>query len=222
MGAAPSTQGSVISRGDANLLRLRQAEKKLDDARRSDNVLRLRLRKSALREEEVEAQRSRLMVGCALAAGAAVVCAGGFIHSRAAVLRLSKSASTEMARAKRLRNIDVDSAKRSSSKAWCKAILPTLDSLRAANAATESSHDALLEGVKLTCASLEQTLAQRGVVQISAVVGTPFDPNQHEAMGATASAEGVDDGGIVEVMETGWILDDRVVLRPARVIVAKH
>ena len=219
MGAATS---STTSRADASVhARLRRAERDVAEARRLHDVLRLRLRSSARQEVEAEAQRTRLMAGLALAAGAAVVCAGGFVHSRAAVLRLSKRASAEMAKATRLRNIDVDSAKRSSSKAWCKAMLPTLDSLRAADA-TESTHEALLEGVKLTRASLEHTLVQRGVVQIPAAVGMVFDPNHHEAMGATAAVEGVADGCIVDVMETGWILDGGVVIRPARVIVAKQ
>jgi molecular chaperone GrpE len=48
--------------------------------------------------------------------------------------------------------------------------------------------------------------------------GEAFDPNYHEAMGQV-SAEGVEPNSVVQVLQKGYVLQDRM-LRPARVLVA--
>ena len=48
--------------------------------------------------------------------------------------------------------------------------------------------------------------------------GGPFDPEQHDAM-TRQPVEGVAPNTVVQVVQPGYMLDDRV-LRPAKVVVA--
>jgi molecular chaperone GrpE len=65
---------------------------------------------------------------------------------------------------------------------------------------------------------LQDFLKDSGVEAIEAV-GTPFDPNFHEAIGQEASAE-VAEGSVLRQLRRGYRLKDRL-LRPATVIVSK-
>ncbi|MDX6633704.1 MAG: molecular chaperone GrpE [Solirubrobacterales bacterium] len=77
--------------------------------------------------------------------------------------------------------------------------------------------DALLRGVLLTYREMRSILERAGVESYDPA-GERFDPTWHEAL-QTRSAEGVEPGQVVEVLERGYRLDDRVV-RPARVVVS--
>lgn len=78
---------------------------------------------------------------------------------------------------------------------------------------------AVLEGVRITQASLLQIFERHGVQRIEAE-GQKFDPNLHEAM-TEIDAPGAEPGTCVQVVETGYTLNGRL-LRPARVIVARN
>ena len=91
-----------------------------------------------------------------------------------------------------------------------------LDDLeRALEAASEHEEAKLEEGVRLVHRELEEALAREGLVEIE-TNGT-FDPHVHEALLTQPSEE--DDGAILQVLQKGYRLGDRV-LRPARVVVA--
>ena len=77
---------------------------------------------------------------------------------------------------------------------------------------------ALLEGVELTQIELIKVLEKYGVKRIEPL-GQKFDPNRHKAMKEVEDAS-VPAGNVVQVMEAGYELDDRL-LRPALVAVAK-
>ena len=79
--------------------------------------------------------------------------------------------------------------------------------------------DTLRGGVEQTLRGFEAVLSSEGVKAIE-VRGEPFDPHVAEAMG-TAPADGMADDTVVEVTEKGYKLGDEL-LRPAKVIVAKH
>ncbi|MFO7572327.1 MAG: nucleotide exchange factor GrpE [Gaiellaceae bacterium] len=96
-------------------------------------------------------------------------------------------------------------------------LLPVLDDLeRALDAAERHEEAALVEGVELVEQALRAALAREGLVEIE--TDGAFDPHVHEAM-LTQEREGVDAGCVLEVVQRGYRLGDRVV-RPARVIVA--
>ena len=76
----------------------------------------------------------------------------------------------------------------------------------------------LLEGVELTERELMNVLEKHGVKRIEPL-GQKFDPNRHQAMYEVEDAS-VPSGTIVQVVQAGYLLGDRV-LRPALVAIAK-
>jgi molecular chaperone GrpE len=94
--------------------------------------------------------------------------------------------------------------------------------LAAAPAAVRDAADpqlkAVLDGVEATDRQLIQTLERYGVKQIDTSDGK-FDPNLHQAI-AEVPAAGKPAGAIVDVMQTGFMIGERL-LRPAMVTVAK-
>jgi molecular chaperone GrpE len=98
-----------------------------------------------------------------------------------------------------------------------KELLPVLDDLeRALEAATRHEEATLEEGVGLVERELRQALAREGLDEIE-TDGT-FDPHVHEAL-LSHPVPGAADGTILEVVQKGYRLGDRV-LRPARVVIA--
>ena len=76
----------------------------------------------------------------------------------------------------------------------------------------------VIEGVEATERQLLQTLERHGVKAID-TDGAKFDPNLHQAI-AEVPGNGKPAGTIVDVMQTGYVIGDRL-LRPAMVTVAK-
>jgi molecular chaperone GrpE len=75
-----------------------------------------------------------------------------------------------------------------------------------------------LAGIESTARELNAVFARNGVEKIEAL-GQPLDPHKHQAMMEIPSAD-ADPGTIVEEMQAGYMLKDRL-LRPALVAVAK-
>jgi molecular chaperone GrpE len=97
-------------------------------------------------------------------------------------------------------------------------LLPVLDDLeRALEAASAHEEAKLEEGVELVHRSLAALLERHGLTPIE--TEGAFDPHVHEALLAQPG-EGVDPGSVLQVLQKGYSLGDRV-LRPARVIVAE-
>ena len=98
-----------------------------------------------------------------------------------------------------------------------KELLPVLDDMeRALRAAEEHEEATLEEGVRLVHRELEEALAKEGLTEIEA--NGKFDPHVHEALLSQPSA--AEDGAIIEVLQKGYRLGDRV-LRPARVVISQ-
>jgi len=77
---------------------------------------------------------------------------------------------------------------------------------------------AVIDGVEVTERQLLSTLENYGVKLIDTADGK-FDPNLHQAI-AEVQAEGKPPGSIVNVVQTGYRIGDRL-LRPAMVTVAR-
>ena len=97
-----------------------------------------------------------------------------------------------------------------------KELLPIVDDLeRALEAAEEHEEAKLEEGVRLVHRQLASALEREGLPAIE--TNGKFDPHVHEALLSQPSE--VDEGSVIEVLQKGYRLGDRV-LRPARVVVA--
>jgi molecular chaperone GrpE len=97
-----------------------------------------------------------------------------------------------------------------------KELLPVLDNLERALQARDTSTRSVEEGVRLVHRELEEALAKEGLTEIEAN-GT-FDPHVHEAL--LSQPSDAEDGAIIEVLQKGYRLGDRV-LRPARVVISQ-
>ena len=100
--------------------------------------------------------------------------------------------------------------------------LRMLDVLRSLELAIESSKDSAdstLEGVRLTAESMRSALSSEGIVEIGIEDGV-FDPNRMEAIAAIPAPDDVDSGSVLQIIETGYMIHDRV-LRPAKVVVSE-
>ena len=97
-------------------------------------------------------------------------------------------------------------------------LLPILDDLeRALEAAARHEEAQLVQGVELVEQSLRHALVKEGLAEIETEGG--FDPYVHEAV-LTKPGDGADSGAVLEVVQRGYRVGDRVV-RPAKVIVAE-
>jgi molecular chaperone GrpE len=98
-----------------------------------------------------------------------------------------------------------------------KELLPVLDDLeRALEAAAEHQEARLEDGVRLVHRELQAALAKEGLAEIE--TNGHFDPHVHEALLTQPSTH--EEGAILEVLQKGYRLGDRV-LRPARVVVSQ-
>lgn len=105
------------------------------------------------------------------------------------------------------------------SDAW-KAILPVLDDMERAIAASEKSEDitALREGEKLIYNKFIDILRQKGVVEIEAL-DKDFDADLHEAV-ARFDAGKEKSGKVIDVVQRGYKQGEQV-LRYAKVVVGE-
>ena len=99
-------------------------------------------------------------------------------------------------------------------------LLPVVDNLEhALKNLSEGISESDKEGVELTLKSFESALDKFGISPIYPI-SEDFDPIQHEAV-SVVKDEKHSDNKIVEVMQKGWRLHERVI-RPARVVVIKN
>ena len=102
-----------------------------------------------------------------------------------------------------------------------KKLLPVIDNLERAIAAevTDEQSISLKKGVEMVLESLNVALKEEGIEEIPAK-GEQFDPNIHQAVQIVPVSEDIEADTIVEVLQKGYKLQDRV-LRASMVIVAQ-
>ncbi len=98
------------------------------------------------------------------------------------------------------------------SREMMKAILPVVDDFERALAATAD------EGVQLIYNKMMKILEQKGLKAMDAK-GETFDENLHEAVTQIPASSDDQKGHVVDVVEKGYYLNDKV-LRYAKVVVA--
>lgn len=122
--------------------------------------------------------------------------------------------------ARRRAEKDVENAHKFALEKFSKELLPVVDSLERAleTFAEHDVADAVKEGVEMTLKMFISTLNKFNVEQIDPV-GTPFDPQFHEAMSMVPNPD-AEPNTVIAVMQKGYLLNGRLV-RPAMVMVAK-
>ena len=94
------------------------------------------------------------------------------------------------------------------------------DYIRAVSMAKQSKSDkeVVIEGLEGILKNIDSLLTSEGVREIEAV-GTPFDPNVHDAI-AYAERDGLAENTVTAEIRKGYMLNDRV-LRPSLVEISK-
>lgn len=99
------------------------------------------------------------------------------------------------------------------------SLLPVLDDFgRAINQIEKSGDDNLLQGVELINNKLVETLRAKGLKEMEVKPGDDFNTDLHEAITQIPAPTENLKGKIVDVVETGYLLND-VVVRYAKVVV---
>ena len=99
------------------------------------------------------------------------------------------------------------------------ALLPVLDDFQRAMVQIEKSDDnGLQQGVELIYNKLNETLRTKGLNVIEVKAGDDFNTDLHEAITQIPAPTEDLKGKIVDVVETGYLLND-VVIRYAKVVV---
>ncbi|MFN2382062.1 MAG: nucleotide exchange factor GrpE [Guyparkeria sp.] len=115
---------------------------------------------------------------------------------------------------------DIESARKFALERFVEGLLPVVDSLELGIQATENENatlEKIKEGDEMTLKMLIQTLEKFGVEAVHPI-GERFNPEHHQAI-SLQPHEG-DPDHVVDVMQKGYLLKDRVV-RPAMVVVSK-
>lgn len=100
-------------------------------------------------------------------------------------------------------------------------ILPVIDNFERALKAIDESDDvkAVKEGIHLIYNQFIDYLKQRGVSEIEAL-NKPLDTDLHEAVAQVPAQEGQEKGKIIDVIQKGYKMKDKVI-RFAKVVVAQ-
>jgi molecular chaperone GrpE len=102
-----------------------------------------------------------------------------------------------------------------------KGILPVIDNFERAFKALDESNapEGIKDGIEIIYNEFNTFLKQRGVVEIEAM-NLPLDTDMHEAIAQLPSEDESKKGLIIDVIEKGYMISDKV-LRFAKVVVAK-
>lgn len=88
---------------------------------------------------------------------------------------------------------------------------------RAISSMPDSTDEAVMEGIIMTKNNIINALKSEGATEIIAE-GMSFDPKNMEAITTIPPSEEFPPGMVVQILDNGWMIHDRV-LRPARVVV---
>lgn len=101
-----------------------------------------------------------------------------------------------------------------------KSLITVLDDFDRAQKSMESAQDveALKEGLKLVHLKLKNTLQAQGLKEMESSIGKVFDTDQHEAVTNIAAPTEDMKGKVIDELEKGYLLNDKVI-RFAKVVV---
>ena len=115
---------------------------------------------------------------------------------------------------------DLETERKYAIEPLARDLLTSLDNLDRALQAAKAAGDIgpLAIGVAATADQILAVLARHGITRIDVQPGSVFDPNRHEAVMQQPTAD-YEPGQVVNVLQQGFMIHDRV-LRPAAVVVA--
>jgi molecular chaperone GrpE len=100
------------------------------------------------------------------------------------------------------------------------SLLPVMDDFERAEKAFQGTESKELEGFMLIYNKFKKTLEQNGVKPMDIKPGADFDADVHEAITQVPAPEEKLKGKIVDVVERGYVLNDKVI-RYAKVVVGQ-
>ncbi len=131
-------------------------------------------------------------------------------------------ANAELINYRKRKDEEVGKLLKYSNEEIVKELLPIVDNFERAIAMDDTNLDdqlsKFLEGFKMIYSHLVSALNKYEVKAIDGY-NKPFDPTYHQAV-MTAKVEGVEPGMVVEVLQKGYLLKDKVI-RPAMVKVSE-
>ena len=147
------------------------------------------------------------------------ICAQCPVQKEATDAKLRSLAEIDNARKRMAR--EKEEFTRYASEGVISEILPALDNLDLAlqHAGKDAASQNLAIGVDMTKKLMLESLKKHGLVQVG-VVGEPFDPALHEAVG-TEYVEGIEQDHVARLLSHGYTLHERLI-RPAKVMVCKQ
>ena len=100
-----------------------------------------------------------------------------------------------------------------------KDIIPLIDDFERAIVALHQSDDkeAILEGIDLIYNKFMNFLQQHGIKEIEAI-GLPFDPEKFEAVGTIPAPEESQEGVVIDLVQKGYTLNDKVIRFPKVIV----
>jgi molecular chaperone GrpE len=101
-----------------------------------------------------------------------------------------------------------------------KSLLPVIDDFERAEKALQSVGTKEAEGILLIYNKFKKTLEQAGVKPMDLNRGSDFDVELHEAITQIPAPEEKLKGKVVDVVEKGFLLNDKVI-RHAKVVVGQ-
>ena len=113
---------------------------------------------------------------------------------------------------------EVSKARKFGIESFAESMLPVIDSLDAALAIQNATHEQLREGSDATLRQLTSALERNKVLAINPAAGEKFDPHYHQAISMVPADQ--PSNTVVSVLQKGYVIADRV-LRPALVTVAQ-
>ena len=134
-------------------------------------------------------------------------------------------ALAEAENTRRRSSIDVEQSKKYGHISFARDLLEIYDNLERAIKSAPSKNEELSDeienfiiGIEMTLEQIKQVFNNNSITQIDPI-NEKFDYNFHQAMFENET-DSVEPGTVIEVMQTGWMLHDRL-LRPAMVGVSK-
>ncbi|MEC7694604.1 MAG: nucleotide exchange factor GrpE [Candidatus Thermoplasmatota archaeon] len=130
-------------------------------------------------------------------------------------------AKAEIANVQQRASKDRSEALKFGGSSLVRRLLPSIDGLTKAleNLVPGEENDSVIGGIRMTIGGIFSALELEGIVPIEAN-GESFDPTKMEAIATVPCSEGIEPGTVVDVIEQGFSMHDRV-LRPARVVVSE-
>ena len=126
-------------------------------------------------------------------------------------------AQAEAQNARRRADEEIAKGRKFAIEGFAESLLPVLDSLEAALAVENASSEQLREGTEATLRQLLSALERNKVLPVAPQPGSPFNPEQQQAISMIASDWPANT--VASVLQKGYVIADRV-LRPALVTVS--